>query len=574
MQLTKIVVRGFRSLKSVEINVEKYTSLIGRNDAGKSSLLRAIHLLLDAGSTVSPDDVSKFNEEGDACYIEGTFIDMPEDCSVATAGTLTLRRSFGPQGSRWEYVGPTPKNATLKAMLAGNMTKSVYDAAHLPAPVRTAIGALPGGTLRSGQWIEAYRRAESAGVVEKEPGLCPIQASEIETYVQVIFLPADVRAEDETTGSAKSVFGKIGAFLLKGVTSADAELNQAVATIRTRIEELAAKKDDGTWHLETINQMKHVLDEEVHRFDPDVDIVPMPQPPALAPIEFGMRLDVEDAHVKGLGRMGHGLRRSVVFAMLRTLTRMREMGHDPVEGEDRRSPGPIFLFLVEEPEIFLHPQAERKRMKDLETLSGEVTAQVIVCTHSAFFVDMLQYRGIVRVERPNRGETSVRQWSGPDLDGDIAKHLKALKRFEPTNSAMLFADLAILVEGQTEKVCLPELAERLGIPEPYDVEVVDCGGAEGVVAYQDLAEGFGLKYVAWIDADRPVEIAAATARRSAHLGRLVVASPDWEGIAELTGIPDKQKVSASWKKFVLDAGPIPDELSRRVYAAYNHMDCP
>lgn len=572
MQLVKVVVKGFRSLKNVELGVEKYTSLIGRNDAGKSSALRAIHLLLDAGSSVSADDVSKFNEEGDACYIEGTFTGTPGSCDLATDGTLILRRTFGSSGSRWEYVGPTPKNLTLKEMLAGTMTKAIYDSAALPGSVRNAIGPLPAGQLKPAQWIDAYRRAEAAGVVEKEPGLCPVQGSEIEKYVQAVFLPADVRAEDETTGAAKSVFGRIGAFLLRGITSGDAELNQAIATIKARIEELSAKNEDGTWQLETINRMKGVLDEEVHRFDPGVDIVPLPLLPPLAPIEFGMKLDVEDAHVKGLGKMGHGLRRSLVFAMLRTLTRMREMappGH--AAGEDARHDSPLFLFLVEEPEIFLHPQAERKRMKDLEVLSREEAAQVIVCTHSAFFVDLLQYRGIVRVERPNRRETSVRQWTGVDLMDDVARHLKALKRFEPTSSAMLFADLAILVEGQTEKVCLPALAEQLGIPHACDVEVVDCGGAEGVVAYQELAECFGLKYVAWIDADKPSEITHAQGRKS-DLGRLVVASPDWEGIAELVGISDKHKVAASWRKFVLNAEPVPHELKQCVYSAYNHID--
>ncbi len=212
-------------------------------------------------------------------------------------------------------------------------------------------------------------------------------------------------------------------------------------------------------------------------------------------------------------------------------------------------------------------------MRDLEVLSKEATAQVIACTHSAFFVDMLQYRGIVRVERPGRGESQVRQWLGADLDVDISKQLKALKRFEPTNSAMLFADLAILVEGQTEKVCLPYLAERLGIPDEHDVEVVDCGGADGVIAYQELAECFGLKYVAWLDADRPTNIAAAKARKTALHGRLIVADPDWEGIADLTGTPKSQKISASWTKFVLNDEPIPPDLEMRVIAAYNHIDC-
>ena len=261
MQLIKVKVRGFRSLKSVDLDLEEYTCLIGRNDAGKSSLLRAIHLLLDPGTSFQPDDVSKFNLAEDTCFIEGAFSGLDGRCPYLQDGVWTLRRTFGPGGSRFEYLGQTPKHPILKRMLAGSLTKRDFEAATLPRPVLTAIGALPPGQLRPQDWISAYMRAHAAGCVEKEAGYCPLQPEEIGQYVQVVFLPADVRAEDEASGSSKSVFGKIGAFLLRGITSSDPDLARAVQLIRTRMDELTAKNPDGSWKLDAINQMKMVLDE-------------------------------------------------------------------------------------------------------------------------------------------------------------------------------------------------------------------------------------------------------------------------------------------------------------------------
>jgi len=50
-QLTKLHVDNYRSLQDFSVNLQPLTILIGRNDAGKSSTLNAVRLLLDDGVT-------------------------------------------------------------------------------------------------------------------------------------------------------------------------------------------------------------------------------------------------------------------------------------------------------------------------------------------------------------------------------------------------------------------------------------------------------------------------------------------------------------------------------------------
>jgi putative ATP-dependent endonuclease of the OLD family len=47
MHISHFRVKGFRSLQDVEATLSKYTTLIGKNDSGKSSFLKAIQLLFD-----------------------------------------------------------------------------------------------------------------------------------------------------------------------------------------------------------------------------------------------------------------------------------------------------------------------------------------------------------------------------------------------------------------------------------------------------------------------------------------------------------------------------------------------
>src|SRR5699024_7096052 len=72
---------------------------------------------------------------------------------------------------------------------------------------------------------------------------------------------------------------------------------------------------------------------------------------------------------------------TVLFALLRAYASIRSTGLNDETRSD--SPRPCYVLLFEEPELYLHPRAQRQLMAALGTFSDE--HQVLVTTHSPSF---------------------------------------------------------------------------------------------------------------------------------------------------------------------------------------------
>lgn len=565
MRLKSISVKNFRSLADIEVPLESYTCFIGRNDAGKSSVLRAIELLLDPTQSPTARDLSSFQDGTGIVEFCGEFVDVPALHPLSHNGSIKLRRRWGNGKDICEFEGEVPVSNTLKAMASGMLTKAqLNDDKELDIELRAELNNLPDGKVQPTWWKEKYVELDEKQLVAKETGWQSIAAKDVYEFFDVVFLTADMRAQEESADSETTVFGKLGGILFREACRAHPELLTARGELERVLASLSTRDEEGNWSLGSIQRLEGVLQEEVNRFEPRVTVKPTATAPTVPKLDFRLGLDVRDEHVAGLTAMGHGLRRSLVFAMLRALGRMQEIvGEEPAETIRQ-----LRIFLVEEPELYLHPQAERARMRELRELSEQEFTQVIACTHSAFFIDMSLYRSIVRLERANRNASRVWAWSGNDLDADEKEKLKAIRAMHPTSAAALFADLAILAEGPTEVGCLPSLAERLGI-DTSSVEIVDCGGAGSVPMLARVCDAFGIKYTTWFDQDRPDDITKAIAQATAGRMALIVLDPDWEAVA---GVPAGAggKPWRSYSHFVLNNAALPPELEFAIQSAYGH----
>lgn len=113
---------------------------------------------------------------------------------------------------------------------------------------------------------------------------------------------------------------------------------------------------------------------------------------------------------------------------------------------------PGYMLLIDEPEIALHPNAIRAASKYLYDLSDEPSWQVMLTTHSPIFVDPTRdHTTIIRLDRNNQNPTpkiyisEEANFSEPEI-----VKLKMLNRYDNSLAEMFFGQYPIIVEGDTE----------------------------------------------------------------------------------------------------------------------------
>lgn len=157
------------------------------------------------------------------------------------------------------------------------------------------------------------------------------------------------------------------------------------------------------------------------------------------------------------------------------------------------------VFVIEEPEAFLHPQTQRAMARILSDIS--VDAQLLVTTHSPVLVDSFSVRRIVRLPLRPAGMTySVKRRELSDAEEG------RLSRFcDATNSELVFANAVILVEGYGDKLLIDHLLERItggaGGHYALGIAVIETSSIDNIPHFIRLAQFFGVRAYVLTDKD-------------------------------------------------------------------------
>lgn len=128
------------------------------------------------------------------------------------------------------------------------------------------------------------------------------------------------------------------------------------------------------------------------------------------------------------------------------------------------------VLLIEEPEAHLHPALQYNFLKFLkeEVETQSFSRQIFITTHSTQITSAVGLKPIICLEKEDCGKVLAKYPSkvfSNSLEDQTSK--KYVERFlDATKSAMLFSKSVLLVEGMAELILLPLLAEREG----YDLD--------------------------------------------------------------------------------------------------------
>jgi putative ATP-dependent endonuclease of OLD family len=173
------------------------------------------------------------------------------------------------------------------------------------------------------------------------------------------------------------------------------------------------------------------------------------------------------------------------------------------------------ILAIEEPEIYLHPQARRHLYQTFKEIVKDSNIQIIYTTHSPDFLSTEEFSSIGLVSKDSQEGTKVKIVTEQDLvDFSTSSGVSSdktnitnIKEFYATTSDTklnegFFAKHLILVEGDTEELCLPLLFERLGLKYySSGISIIGVEGKNQIPKYWRLFKSFGIKLSVVFDSD-------------------------------------------------------------------------
>lgn len=177
----------------------------------------------------------------------------------------------------------------------------------------------------------------------------------------------------------------------------------------------------------------------------------------------------------------------------------------PLDAEDPALPG--YILLIDEPENALHPLAARAAQRQLYKLARQPEWQVMVTTHSPLFVNPAEkHTTILRLEREDTGEhLTVKTFKADDAKFDIEEkdNLKAIQEMDPTFCEVFFGSYPIIVEGDTEHAAFIAAVLEAGHELADQVTIIKARGKPQIRAVMKMLIHFKKDFGVLHDCDWP-----------------------------------------------------------------------
>jgi putative ATP-dependent endonuclease of OLD family len=443
MYISRIVIRNFRNFELLDVPISPgATCLIGENNTGKSNLLFALRLAIDANLSSTYRLLSEN--------------DIHASISIAHADQVVISVEFR------DYFGKVNETALVGCW-------EVDDVCHIARlsyrfrPKQAVREAMENGEFQDGgltiedyHWELTGGGANDPATVNWTDELGPsVRFSDLQHF-NVVFLHALRDVNQDLRQNRQSPLAK----LIDASEIPETEKNELVAILQNANTEISQRQ--------TIHETGEAIEEAFHRtvgeaFDIAVRLGVAP--PSFRSISRSLTVLLSDCALTDFEtyRNGLGLNNILYISML-------------VESFERRvrsgkTAGQILL--VEEPEAHLHPQLQSVLYEVLKNKPF----QTILSSHSTHITSSANLASLVLLTNNGQPRTTG---TTPCVNGALSEpEIADLERYlDATRSTLLYARKVILVEGPAELFVIPPLVKKvMGIDlERYGVSVVPIYG--------------------------------------------------------------------------------------------------
>jgi putative ATP-dependent endonuclease of OLD family len=412
--LSEIRIVNFKSIQAETFELSAFTPLVGYNNAGKSNILEAIKWLLrksvltDSGFK---DIALPVEMEGKISGISQAILDqLPPNQQTSIQPFLFTDSLY------IKRIQQQPNGSVAQIRLL------VKD----PTSVGTA-----------NEW-----RANPTGLDQAIQALFP----------EPIHIGAMENAEEDVSKNKNTT--TIGKLLGEIIGPIQATYSTEVQAALDGIKDLL--DCDGISRAAELTAFDTAVNDKVESFFPGVSIkVHVPTPELKEVFSKGTIKVFENLNPSGkeVSSLGHGAQRSIQMALVRHLADTRRDAGDQTSNT---------ILLIDEPELYLHPQAIEVLRDALKTLSTQ-GYQVIFSTHSPFMITSKDVGNTILVRKNDAIGTHKRNSLQSTISTLITTAPSQLELiFSLSHSSnILFSERVILAEGTTEIRLLPSIIQKV-----------------------------------------------------------------------------------------------------------------
>lgn len=449
-----IRVAGFRGIKKLEMSLARVTVLIGVNNSGKTSLLKAMHLVLgDYNRYLSEED---FHIKADEKRVEEILVDV----RIVPVKDGKRKKTFDDE---WA----TEFGDKIKAEANGNQ--------YVALRTRSNENLIKGGfdTLRFTleKWPE-----NSAWTTER------VKETKMSSrFPSMPFISIEAQRDIHKELKEKSSYiGKV----LSGVVYEPGDVTKLELLIKNindnAVEDSVVLKNLKT-HLENLNQS--------FQGSGSAEITPFPKKIRDLSKHFTVHFGESAGGIFSMEYHGMGTRSWASMLTVKAFTDLMALKHE-------KEVEPFFPILAaEEPEAHLHPNAQKTIYRQLAKSKG----QVIVSTHSPYLAALAD-QSELRCLQKTSDDIKARSLN---LESGTEEHRRLQREVIHSRGEILFSKALVLCEGETEEQALPLLFKKFFESEPFvlGVNFTGVGGGGNYLPFLKFAQDFSIPVFIFSDGE-------------------------------------------------------------------------
>lgn len=438
MLIKALILENFRAYGTrTTIPMSQLTSFIGKNDAGKSSILEALDIFFEGGVSKIESADGAMNGDKRNVRIGVVFDNLPDQIILDTNAPTTLQAEhlLNEDGNLeihkvFNCVNQSPK-ASIFARAMHPSAAGVDNLLQLPQKELRAL-------VRNQELENNCNQAENPSMRQaiynaanglnlqlrdvplNEENAKSIWAS-LQTYLPIFAL---FQADRPSSDQDPEVQNPMKIAIEQALQELEPALENITAEVQRRAQDTANR---------TLNKLKEYYPEIASTLEPKF------KKPAWKNI---FKLDLEADDGIPLNKRGSGVRRLVLLSFFQAEAEKRRMEAIAGNAQERR-----VVYAVEEPETSQHPDNQIQIISALRLLAN-AGDQVIITTHVPALASLIPIESLRFVDRdPITSTIRVRSGNmGDNVYGEIAETLGVLPDPLPKTGIRV----SVLVEGKTD----------------------------------------------------------------------------------------------------------------------------